>query len=82
MKPQTERVLRQLRLHPQGLNETAFAAPFVIDGGLPIQRVAARIYELKQLGFDIRTRRLSNGTASYVLISEPAAGEAATDRAA
>jgi hypothetical protein len=86
MKPQTVRVLRQLRLHPTGLNETAFAPPAVVDGGLPIQRVAARIYELKQDGFEIRTRRLANGTASYVLIAEPptstAADPAADQRAA
>jgi hypothetical protein len=92
VKPQTERVLRQLRAHPEGVNETAWAPPWVIDHGKPIQRVAARIWELRQAGFEIRTRRLANQTATYVLEAEPStstatltAGEAAavtTDRAA
>jgi hypothetical protein len=92
MKTQKQRVLDQLRAHPEGVNETAFAAPWVIDGGKPIQRVAARVFELRQEGFQIRTRRLANGTATYILESEPASststtavGEAAavaTDRAA
>ncbi|WP_026912313.1 helix-turn-helix domain-containing protein [Patulibacter minatonensis] len=47
-------------------NETEFAAPNVLDGGLPIQRVAARIYELRKAGVVIDTRFESNGTATYV----------------
>lgn len=47
-------------------NETEFAAPNVLDGGKPIQRVAARIFELRKAGEDIATRRESNGTATYV----------------
>jgi hypothetical protein len=75
-------VLRQLRLHPEGVNQTAWATPWVIDRKDPILRVAARIEELRREGYVIRTRRLANNTATYFLISEPAAGEAAVDRAA
>jgi hypothetical protein len=82
MKPQTERVLRQLRLHPEGVNQTAFSAPWVIDQQKPIQRVAARVEELRREGYVITTRRLANNTATYRLISELAVGEAAADRAA
>lgn len=87
MKPQTERVLRALRQYPDGVNQTAWSAPWVIDSQKPIQRVAARIEELRREGYVITTRRLANGTASYRLVSEPdttstAAGEAAADRAA
>jgi hypothetical protein len=63
---QVDRVERALRELGQ-FNETAFAAPNVLDGGLPIQRVAARIFELRQRGLLIDTRRESNGTATYIL---------------
>lgn len=65
---QRDRILAVLRHRPNGVNETAFAAPAVIDGGLPIQRVAARIFELRSEGYDIRSHRESNGTATYRLI--------------
>ncbi|CAB4894599.1 unannotated protein [freshwater metagenome] len=80
---QRQRLLAALRNGP--VNETRFAAPDVLDGGTPIQRVAARVYELRQAGYWIDTVRQSNGTATYHLRAEPgtaAAGEAADHRAA
>lgn len=64
---QKQRVLAVLRLRPGGVNETAFAAPAVIDGGRPVQRVAARIWELRQEGHEIVSRREADGTATYAL---------------
>jgi hypothetical protein len=64
---QKQRVLAVLRLRPGGVNETAFAAPTVIDGGLPVQRVAARVWELRQEGHEIVSRREADGTATYAL---------------
>jgi hypothetical protein len=75
MKPSTERVLRALRAHPEGVNETAWAPPWVIDGGKSMQRIAARIWELRQEGYVITTRRMANDSATYILVSEPAAAE-------
>lgn len=72
---QVDRVLAVLRAHPEGVNETAFALPNVIDGGTPIRRVAPRIFELRQDGFDIETHRESNGTATYKLIEVAAVDE-------
>lgn len=79
---QRSRVLAALRAHPAGVNETAFAAPRVLDGGSPILRVAARIFELRSEGHDIRTARERNGTATYRLrVTAVADGRIEDDRA-
>lgn len=66
VKPrQVDRIAAWLDRHGS-FNEVEFAAPNVVDGGDPIQRVAARIYDLKQEGWVIDTRRERNGTATYI----------------
>lgn len=65
MKPQTARVLSQLRERPVGAMD--FQPPAVCDGGKPITRVAPRIRELRELGFVIRSERRRDGTALYTL---------------
>lgn len=79
---QVDRVLAALRANPQGLNETRFAAPNVIDGGAPIQRVAARIWDLKQDGHVITVRRERNLTATYMLREASDQGQLLEERAA
>lgn len=73
---QVERVRRALERGP--VNVTDFAAPNVIDGGKPIMRMAARVQELRDQGYAITTRRLSNGTAQYELQLAARATEAHT----
>lgn len=71
---QTDRVLAALEqacLEGCGINETAFALPSVIDGGKPIRRVAARVHDLRKLGYRIRTVREANLTATYYLVGAP-----------
>lgn len=68
---QRARVLAALRATPAGVNETAFAAPAVLDGGKPILRVAARVFELRSAGHEIRTELERNGTATYRLRIPP-----------
>lgn len=62
---QVDRIAAWLDEHGS-FNEVEFAAPNVADGGDPIQRVAARIFELRQLGWLIDTRREPNQTATYI----------------
>ncbi len=66
---QTERVLAQLRKGP--VAAVAFQPPGVIDGGAPIWRIAARVRNLKDRGYEILSERLPDGTAVYRLVSEP-----------
>lgn len=44
-----------LRAGSEGITPIDFAAPDVIDGGPPIMRVAARIRDLREEGFNIDT---------------------------
>jgi hypothetical protein len=62
-----DRFLAALRDGP--VSSTDFLHPR--DGGKPILRLAARKYDLEQLGYQIRSDRLPNGTALYTLTSEP-----------
>lgn len=72
---QKQRAHRELlRAGPHGVPAAAFMAPHVIDGGLPIPRLAARIHELRQDGHDIRESREPNGTARYTLHPDRAGG--------
>jgi hypothetical protein len=63
---QVDRIAAWLDEHGS-FNEVEFAAPNVADGGPPIQRVAARIYDIKRdRGWVIDTRREKNLTATYI----------------
>lgn len=50
---QKDRVLAALRTNPRGITQVDFSLPFVIDGGNPITRVAARIEDLEKDGHRI-----------------------------
>lgn len=63
---QRDRILAALRRGP--VNTVAFCQAPVIDGGKPILRIAARIFDLQQQGYLITTRRRSNATVDYVLV--------------
>lgn len=65
---QSERVLAALRKGP--VNTVHFAQIPVIDGGKPILRIAARVFDLQQQGYLITTRRRSNATVDYVLVGD------------
>lgn len=71
---QRERLLRALRHGP--VNTTDFLAPRIIDAGAPITRVAARIFDLQQAGYGIRTERRINGTTTYTLTRDVELGDA------
>lgn len=69
---QVERVRRALeRAGPDGVSPVDFALPEVVDGGRPIMRLAARILDLRRQGLSINVSSDPNGTARYVLTSEP-----------
>lgn len=60
-------VLNRLRIAGNaGINVTQFPKGF---------RLGARIYDLRQMGYEIITRRLENGMAEYVLVGEPKASK-------
>ena len=68
---QTDRVLKLLRQRgEEGLNTVDLMAP-AVDGGKPILRLAARIFDLQQQGYRIRSERRINSTHSYFLVDEP-----------
>lgn len=67
---QNERVLALLRDRGlRGLNTVDLHAP-TCDHGKPILRLAARVRDLQDQGFAIRSERKSNGTATYFLMSD------------
>jgi hypothetical protein len=65
---QADRILAALRSGP--FAATDFAAPNIRDGLAPIFRVAARIGELRDQGYEITTGRLPSGVAVYSLTSD------------
>jgi hypothetical protein len=70
---QADRILAALRSGP--FAATDFAAPNIRDGLAPIFRVAARIGELRDQGYEITTGRLTNGVAVYSLTSDVGVGD-------
>lgn len=60
---QADRIHAALQAGP--VQSTDFLDP--ADGGPPILRVAARIYDLRQQGHTIRETRNANGTSTYIL---------------
>lgn len=73
---QVDRILLALRSGP--VSPIDFAAPNVIDGGLPVMRVAARVQDLRDRGYEISTMTAANGTAVYTLTGDVDLGDAAT----
>lgn len=65
---QKGRVLELLKKRGQnGITQVDFLAPWVADGGKPITRLAARVLELRDAGFNIENRGTRNGCVVYVL---------------
>ncbi|HTE60086.1 MAG TPA: hypothetical protein VK631_07015 [Solirubrobacteraceae bacterium] len=65
---QTDRVLAALsRAGARGITAVDFAAPDVCDGGKPIMRVAARVKDLRDAGFEIETGGERDSCAVYKL---------------
>lgn len=71
-RTQRDRVADRL-LSAGAVSTVDFLGPRVIDGGEPILRLPARVDELRQRGWTIRTERETNRTARYVLLSAPLA---------
>jgi hypothetical protein len=68
----TDRDRILLRMYRIGsVSPIDFAAPDVCDDGKPIMRVAARIKDLRDRGYTIRSSRAANGTAIYRMESQP-----------
>lgn len=70
--PQTARVIAASR-SPDGVCQSDFLPPNVIDGLAPITRVGARIRDAKELGFTFEILGWRRKTRIYRLVSEPAA---------
>ena len=63
-----DRVLKLLRARGEtGVTPLDWARTPTADGGKPMLRLAARVQELRVLGYGIRTERLKSGVAKYVL---------------
>lgn len=62
---QRTRVLAALMGSPRGITAADFDLPGVIDGGAPIQRVAARVNELRREGHLIAVRRERGGAGAH-----------------
>jgi hypothetical protein len=68
---QRERVLTALEAHGVlGVKTTDFLLPDVIDGGVPIIRLAARVKDLRDEGYRIRSYTEPNGVCRYVLVPQ------------
>lgn len=65
MVTQCDRVLAYLEQYGY-VNTVDFMAPEVCDGGLPIIRLAARIYDLRVQGHHIDDLKEANGTVTYL----------------
>jgi hypothetical protein len=66
---QRERVLTALEAHGVvGVKTTDFLLPDVIDDGSPIIRLAARVKDLRDEGYRIRSYTELNGVCRYVLV--------------
>lgn len=82
---QKNRVLASLHKHRKhGISQIDFDLPDVIDGGAPIKRVAARIEELRDEGFAIRSGERRQKCIVYRLVPEanaPTAIDPSTRRA-
>lgn len=64
-----QRILARLELGP--VSPVDFAAPNVCDGGKPVMRVAARVKDLRDEGYNIPpAARAENGTAIYILVKD------------
>jgi hypothetical protein len=68
---QTQRVLRALHDHDDGITQVDFLRPDVIDGGYPITRLAARIQELRDRGADVFVDGKRDGCTIYRLYDTP-----------
>lgn len=70
-RTESDRILSALQsAGARGVMSSAFDAPHVVDGGAPIRRLAARIFDLKERGFRVEAHRDSTtGLARYVLRS-------------
>ena len=65
---QKQRILTMLNQRGSlGVTPVDFAGPDVIDGGAPIMRVAGRINDLRNEGYEIRTFKKGQ-VARYVLV--------------
>jgi hypothetical protein len=65
---QRQRVLAALRrAGPGGITQVSFLGPFTADGGPPITRLAARVGELRDEGYEIVQTGLRDKCAVYVL---------------
>ena len=68
---QATRVLAALqRAGSYGITSIDFDAPNVCDGGKPIRRVAARVKDLRDAGFDVQTDGERHGCAVYRLVRD------------
>lgn len=66
---QCDRVLAALYLAgARGITCIEFDAPNVCDGGEPIKRLAARVNELREAGFEIETAGTRNKCAVYRIV--------------
>jgi hypothetical protein len=78
---QNDRVLAALKqAGPRGITELDFEAPRVTDGGKPIRRLAARIFDLRLRGLPVEPNGERDGLTVYVLKSVETAPTVETGR--
>lgn len=71
---QTERVIRAARSY-RGISQVDFLAPDVVDGGAPITRLAARLWEAEQQGYDFECLGRRDKCKVWRLCGEPELSE-------
>jgi hypothetical protein len=67
---QVERVVAAARSF-RGVCQVDFLAPDVVDNGKPITRLAARLWDAEQQGFEFECIGKRSGCNVYRLVSEP-----------
>jgi hypothetical protein len=76
---QNDRVLAALKQAGRsGITELDFEAPRVTDGGKPIRRLAARVFDLRLRGLPVEPDGERDGVTVYVLKSDENAQTAPT----
>lgn len=78
---QTERVIKAARSY-RGITQVDFLLPGVVDGGTPITRVGARLFDAEQMGYSFECIGRRDKCKAWRLLSEPEVERGSAVRAA
>jgi hypothetical protein len=72
-RTQVERVVAAARAQ-RGITQVDFLGPDTIDGGNPITRLAARVWDAEQQGYSFESTGKRQKCTVYHLVGEPSVG--------